>query len=59
MNVGSESRKYRSRSTGIRLIEEPVENSDDFEFDDFEDSDESPNLGLEEEPESLLDYLRA
>ena len=44
---------------GIMLIEEPVENSDDSEFGDFEDSDESLDIGLEEEPGSLLDYLRA
>jgi len=28
-------RSVGSKSTGIRLIKEPVENSDDSEFDDF------------------------
>ena len=31
--------------------------SDDSNFGDFEDSEEGPDLGLEEEPESFLDYL--
>jgi len=46
----------RGRSTGNMLIEEPVENSDDSEFDDLEDLGEGPDLGLSEEPRSLLDY---
>jgi len=41
------------RSTGIRLLEELVENPDD----DFGGLDADPNLGLGKEPESLLDYL--
>ena len=48
--------RVRSKSTGIRLIEEPVVISDDSYFDGFEDSEEGPNLGLEEEPRSFLDY---
>ena len=55
--LGLES-QVRSRSTNIRLIEEPVVNLDDFDLDDFEDSKEGPDLGFKE-PESLLDYLRA
>ena len=47
--------RVRSRSTGIRLIEEPMVNSKDS---DFKDSEEGPDLGLREEPGSLLDYLR-
>jgi len=41
------------RSTGTRLLEEPVENPDD---EDFGGLDTDPNLGLREEPESLLNY---
>ena len=44
------------RSTGTRLLEEPVENSDDEDFGGFE---AGPNLGLGKEPGSLLNYLRA
>jgi len=55
---GLESR-VRSRSLGIRFIEEHVVIFDDSNFNDFEDSDEDPDLGLKEEPGSLLDYLRA
>ena len=55
---GLESR-VRSRSVGIRFIEEQVVIFDDSNFNDFEDSDEDPDLGLREEPRSLLDYLRA
>jgi len=33
--------------------------SDNSNFDDFEESEEGPDLGLGEEPRSLLDYLRA
>jgi len=51
--------RVRSRFTGIRLIEEPMMNLDDSNFDDFEDSEEDPDLGLEEDPGSLLDYLHA
>ena len=40
---------------GIRLLEEPVESPDD---EDFEGLDANPNLGLGEEPGSLLNYLR-
>ena len=47
----------RSRSTGIMLIEEPVENSNDSDFNDLEDSNEGRDLGLGEEPRSLLNYL--
>ena len=43
--------RLRSGSTGIRLIEELVENSDDSNFDEFEDSDEGPNLGLRRCPD--------
>ena len=32
---------------------------DDFDFNDFKDLEAGPNLGLREEPGSLLDYLRA
>ena len=49
--------RVRSRSSSIRLIEKPVVNSDDSDFDDFKDSEEGPDLGLGEEPEFLLDYL--
>jgi len=45
------------------LIGEPVVNLDDSasssDFDDFEDFGEGFDLGLGEEPGSLLDYLRA
>jgi len=41
---------------GTMLLEELVENLDDEDFGDFE---ANPNLGLGEEPESLLNYLRA
>jgi len=34
------------------FIKEPVENSDDFDFDDFEDLEEGPDLGFGEEPKS-------
>ena len=51
--------RVRGRITGVRLIETPVENLDDSEFDDFKDSNESLDLGLGEEPRSLLDYLHA
>ena len=44
------------RSTGTGLLEEPVENSDDKNFRAF---DVHPNLGLGEEPGSLLNYLPA
>jgi len=44
--------RVRGRSTGNRLIEEPVENSEDSEFDDLEDLGEGPSLGLREEPRS-------
>jgi len=40
---------------GIRLLEEPEESPDD---EDFEGLDANPNLGLGEEPGSLLNYLR-
>ena len=49
----------RRRSTGIRLIKQHVENPNDLEFDEFEDSEEGPDLGLGEELKSLLDYLCA
>ena len=55
--LGLES-QMRSRSIGIRLNKEPVVNLDESDFDDFEDSKEGPDLGLEEETESLLDCLR-
>jgi len=44
------------RSTGTRLLEELVENPDD---EDFRGLDANLNLGLGEEPEFLLNYLRA
>ena len=43
--------RMRSRPPGIDFTERPVEISDDFDFDDFKDSEECPNLGLKEEPE--------
>ena len=49
----------RRRSTGIRLIKQHVENPNHLEFDEFEDSEEGPDLGLGDKPGSLLDYLRA
>jgi len=50
--------RIESRSTGIRLIEKPVGDLDDYEFDDFEDSEEGSDLGLEEIG-SPLNYLHA
>ena len=51
--------RVRRGSTGIRLIEEHVVNSNDSNFDNFKDSKEGLDLGLGEEPGSLLDYLHA
>ena len=44
------------RSTGTMLLEEPMENPYD---ENFRGLDTDLNLGLKEEPESLLDYLCA
>ena len=49
----------RGKSTSNKLIEKPVENSNDFEFDVLKYLHEGPDLGLGEEPKSLLNYLRA
>ena len=40
-----------SRSMGIKFIEELVEKSNDSEFDNLEDLDEGPDLGLGEDPD--------
>ena len=47
--------RVRSRSLSIRFVEEPVVISDDFDFDDFEDSELGPDLSLGEDSEYLLD----
>ena len=53
----------RGGFAGIMLIEEPIMDLVDYasshDFDDFEDLGGGSNLGLEREPGSLLDYLRA
>ena len=41
--------RVKSRSLGIRFVEEHMVISDNSDFDDFEDLEEGPNLGLKEE----------
>ena len=53
----------RGGSTGVMLIEEPMVDFDDsrnsHDINDFEDLGEGSDLGLGEEPKSILDYLHA
>ena len=57
--TSSPGSRVRSRPLGISFAEGPMEISDDSDFDDYEDSDESSDLGLGEELGAMLDYLRA